>query len=658
MTDLFGVAVRGRRIESGLTQHDLALLTEVSVRTIRAIERGRVSRPHHRTAAALASALGLARDRPSPAVEPHRGLEVRVLGPLEVVRDGRVIEVGAPMQRCLLGLLALKAGRVARMEEIAETLWGQRPPARWTNLVHTYVARLRRATGSPDAIVAGLGGYRLRTDLVRLDLSRFEDHVSRGLALTRAEEQASRGLASVPFDERVARGLERHRGDAGQEAFALLGAALGLWRGGPLEDLPAHLRDQLTPLSVAIEERYVAAALAYSDVATASGDHDRAISVLTGLSRSRPLHEGLQARLMIALALAGRQADALDVYASIRRRLRQELGVDPGQEIRDAHLRVLRQNLPVRVRVSASYELPADTAAFCGRTAQADRLVEELSRADGPRVVVTGGAGTGKSALAIHVAHRVATRYPDGQLYVDLRGTRLDAEPMTALEALARMSRSLGAPDAAIPADADEAAARFRSLADGRRLLIVLDNACGPDVVRSLLPGSPTCGVLITSRRTLAPVGAAPFELEALSEPDALTLLAHLIGESRVSDERHAAEELVRLCDHLPLAVRVAAARLSARPAWPVGHLAAKLRDERYRLRELAVDGWEVRASLLAGYRDLLRVEGPEAARLFRLLGHLTGPDMTPTTAAALTATAQARPAAGAGADAGADAGA
>ncbi|NUR90812.1 MAG: helix-turn-helix domain-containing protein [Nonomuraea sp.] len=333
MTELFGAAVRGRRVAYGLTQHDLARLTDVSVRTIRAIEGGRVSRPHRRTTAALTSALGLAQERRGG----YRGLEVRVLGPLEVVRDGRVVEVGAPMQRCLLGLLALKAGRVARMDEIAEALWAHRPPARWANLIHTYVARLRRTTGSPAAIIAAPGGYRLCTDHVHLDLTHFEHHLSEAL------------MGPPPASCRAADDLDRPRA-VPESAFRVLEAALGLWRGALLEDLPGHLRDQLAPLTVTVEERYVAATLAYADAATATGNHERTIPVLAGLSRSRPLHEGLQARLMIALALAGRQADALDLYASTCDRLRRDLGVDPGPELRDAHLHVLRQTLPTGAR--------------------------------------------------------------------------------------------------------------------------------------------------------------------------------------------------------------------------------------------------------------------------------------------------------------------
>jgi tetratricopeptide (TPR) repeat protein len=500
-------------------------------------------------------------------------------------------------------------------------LWGERPPKSCLRLVHVYVGRLRalvepgRRKGSPAGVIASArGGYRLEADACKLDLSRFD-----GLA-ARAEQRQAAGEPAA--------------------ARELLGQALACWRGPLLDGAGARLRRH--PAAVAVSRRRMAVALRYADLALDRGDYAGVADRLRDLVEAEPLHEGLAARLMLALAGRGEQAAALDLFADLRNRLDAQLGVTPGAELADAHLRVLRRQLPApagRAGRRVPAQLPADIAAFTGRSPHLERLDTLLPDGSGAVVItaIAGTAGIGKTALAVHWAHRVRDRFPDGQLHLDLRGYAR-TPPLRPAEALARFLHDLGVPAEQVPHDVDEAAALYRSLLAGKRLLVVLDNARDPDQVRPLLPGAPGCLVLITSRNQLtglvAREGAHRLTLDVLSPDEARTLLARVLGADRVRAEPEAADELARLCGHLPLALRIAAADLLSRPHDTVDGYAARLRRGN-RLAALQIDGDEqaaVRAAFDLSYAAL----PPDARRLFRLLGQLPGPDATVDAAAAL----------------------
>lgn len=365
-----------------------------------------------------------------------------------------------------------------------------------------------------------------------------------------------------------------------------------------------------------------------------------------------PLHEGAGARLMLALAGSGQQAAALRFFTEMRARLVEELGVEPGAEILAAHLRVVRQELPVAASSNGVVahpagafprpaQLPVDIAGFAGRVAHLAQLNATLRDVndDSHITVINGTAGVGKTALAVHFGHQVADRFPDGQLYLDLRGYA-PTSPMTVGEALGSLLRSLGLPPERIPVDEQEQAAAYRSLVAGKRMLVVLDNARSADQIRPLLPASPHCLVVTTSRTTLTTIdGATHLHLDVLSEQEALTLLARLAGPDRVAAEPDAAATLVGLCARLPLAVRIAGARLAARPGWPIHTVVERLTDEHHRLDELRMDDRAVRASFAVSYHTLQTSDDPvdqTAARAFRLLGALDWVDVSVPVAAAL----------------------
>lgn len=636
----FGERLRAHRISAGLTQQEVAGRAGMSVRAVRYIEQGRVRRPRPESVRRLAAAVtGLEVAGGSPACvrpaggEPGStaGLVVAVLGPLTVHRDGEPVDVGPAKQRALLGLLALQPGRAVSHEEIISVLWGDDPPHSHRNLIHTYVARLRKAlgTGAP-VIVARHGGYLLAaTEEHRLDLSRFE-----GL-LIRA--------GAVRLGDPVT-------------AMALYHDALGCWQGAVLADLTSRLHQH--PAAVSAGRRRVTAALAYADLALDHGLHEKAAEQMWRLLEEEPLNEGLHARLMLALAGTGQQAAALHLFNELRVRLSEELGVEPGTEVKDAHLQVLSNRSsaapgpragPAGTTVKpVPAQLPADVAVFTGRTTYLEQLNADLADAHEREPataaisVIVGTAGVGKTTLAMHWAHRVRGGFPDGQLYVDLRGHD-PGRPMHPIEALTLFLRALGVPAAHVPTEVDEAAGLYRSLLADRRVLIVLDNCNGVDQVRPLLPGAPGCAVLITSRDRLgglvAKEGARRITLAPLSPDEALALLAAALGRERARTP--AAAELVRLCAYLPLAIRISAANLDNDPNRGVAEYVAELREGN-RLAALKVDSDRqnsVRAAFHLSYLSL----PAQVRRLFRLLGLIPGPDFTADAAAALTASSMGR---------------
>ncbi|MDI5975106.1 BTAD domain-containing putative transcriptional regulator [Amycolatopsis magusensis] len=581
----FGAVLRAHRSRAGLTQRELASRSGVSLRAIRYLEQNRVARPRRDSLRRLAEALEL----PGAVAAawacgdfrlPPDQLSIGVLGPLTVTRDGVPLDLGPAKQRCLFALLALRAGEVVDRAEIIDVLWGDRPPASCSNLVHTYVSGLRKVLeperGGPfaPALHSSYGGYRL--DAADLDLARFDDLARRARASRFAEPQV---------------------------ALALFAQALREWRGPVLAGLPPNLRAH--PVALAVSSRRLATAFDYADTALAAGEGARAVGELQELAGEEPWHEGLSARLMLALAASGQQAAALALFAEVRQRLADELGVEPGAELRAAHLRVVRGELGCGEVVPA--QLPADVDGFAGRAGYLARLDEFA-----PATVLHGRAGVGKSALAVHWAHRVRVRFPDGQLYVNLRGYTRD--PVRPLDVLTRFLRALGVPPDGVPAELEEAAHLYRTRLANRAVLVVLDNAADSEQVCPLLPGTATC--LVTSRdRLSAGPGARRIRLDVLEQAEAHRLLAGMLGGERLAAEPAAVRELVTACDQLPLALRLAGANLLAAPGSGVAAYNAAVRAHG-RLRELEDRHDAVRSAFDLSYARL----DPRARRLFRLL--------------------------------------
>ncbi|MFC6021995.1 tetratricopeptide repeat protein [Plantactinospora solaniradicis] len=569
-------------------------------------------------------------------------VRVEILGSVRAWRGQHHIDFSSPGQRTVLGLLALAAGRPMTRAEIIDALWDDdRPPPTATNIIQTHVKNLRRLlepnrqTHTRSVVLPRVGdGYAMAVPAQNLDLLRFRE-----LAGAAAEAQ--------------------RRGDPSSSA-RLLQRALALWRGAPLVDAPLLARH---PKVVALIEERRAAVSRYGEVMIATG---RAADVLPALEEAAahsPLDETAQGLLIRAYHAMGRRDRAVSAFREVRQRLIEELGVEPGPELAAAYRAALRTPdqgpaAPARpagrpqgdpVRPAGPAQLPADVSGFIGRSAETsmlDRLLlrpPEEGRAEAsavPTVVLSGTAGVGKTALALRWGHRARHRFPDGQLYVNLRGYDID-QPMPAREALAGFVRALGVPGTEVPFDLDECAARYRSQLDGRRMLIVLDNAASVDQVRPLLPGSASCAVLVTSRDTLAGLvardGADRIGLDLLSTADSVELLWRTLGE-RVARESEAAAALAGRCARLPLALRVAAELILTRPTAPLAVLVRELADEQGRLHLLDAGGdprTGVRAVLSWSYQQL----APAAARAFRMLGLHPGPDIDRYAAAAFFGT-------------------
>jgi DNA-binding SARP family transcriptional activator/tetratricopeptide (TPR) repeat protein len=603
--EAFGGVLRARRLSRGLTQEGLSRLAGVSVRAVRDIERGRVRRPHKDSVRRLAAAVGL---DSAAAAGPADLLEIKLLGPLTVLHAGGAVDLGPPRQRCVLGLLSLRPNKVVGQDEIIDVLWGAQPPATSRNMVHAYVSRLRRLLPprqGTSLIAGGGGGYRLIVDSDQLDVLRFDELVAQA--------------AADP-----------------ESALDLYAQALACWRGPVLADLTARLWRH--PAAVALARRRVDAVLAYADLAIAAGLHQRAEEQLRALTVEEPLHEGAHARLMLAVASSGGRAAALDLFAEVRGRLVEELGLEPGPELSDVQARVLRGELPLAGARPVPAQLPADVVGFTGRTDHLARLDGLLSMTGG--VVITtiaGMAGVGKTALAVHWAHRVAERFAGGQLYVSLQG-HTPGPPVRPLQALAGLLRALGVPADAVPVELDEAATLYRSLLAGRRMLVVLDNAANAEQVRPLLPGSPGSLVLLTSRDRLtglvATHGVHRLTLGVLTPAESVALLARMLGADRVNREPEAAAELAQICGRLPLALRIAAANLTDRPARSIADHVAGLRTDG-RLSELAVADDPQVAVRVAFDQSYARLS-PAARRMFRQLSLAPGTDLSLPGAAAL----------------------
>jgi DNA-binding SARP family transcriptional activator/tetratricopeptide (TPR) repeat protein len=560
--------------------------------------------------------------------------EFCLLGPFMVCSGGVPVLVQRGKQRAVLAALLLEANREVSLDALAEALWGPAPPPSARVTVQNYVVRLRKALGEGDRnrIRTQPGGYLITVDPGELDVRRFEDLLG-----------AARSAA---------------RDGSWQVVAASAGAALALWRGEPLEGVESEVlaAREIPRLS---ELRYQALE-SRIDADLHLGRHAEVIAELRMLAGRHPLREPLHAQLMLALYRDGRQAEALIAYQNARRVLIEELGTEPGNGLRDLYQQILTADPALAITEPVSptagapvvispgqitlRQLPPTARHFTGRTGELTALTGLLGRSAGqaPGTVVisaiSGTAGVGKTALAVHWAHQVAERFPDGQLFMNLRGYD-PAQPMPAADALAGFLRALGVPGQDIPPEEAGRAALYRSLLAGRRMMVVLDNAGSAEQVRPLLPAAPHCVAVVTSRDSLAGLvardGAHRLDLDVLTLAEATTLLRVLIG-GRVDADPASAATLAAQCSRLPLALRVTAELASARPAVPLADLVIELADEQRRLDLMEAGGDErtaVRAVFSWSYQRL----DTDTGRAFQLAGLHPGPDLDPYAAAALT---------------------
>jgi DNA-binding SARP family transcriptional activator len=534
-------------------------------------------------------------------------------------------------QRGLLAALLLNPGRKMPLAELAELLWDGEPTPSARVTVQNYVMRLRKALGDAGAarISTLPGGYRLQLHDAELDVSRFT------ALLTSAQDAARAG----EWDE----------------AAAGAAAALALWRGDPLEDVDcALLKLREVPRLAELRAQALDTRI---DADLHRGRHCGVIAELRDLIGREPLREHRHALLMLALYRCGRQAEALAAYQEVRRTLATELGIDPGGELRRLHERILAgdagltapptaaevaQTAPVQP-VPVPRQLPASARLFVGRQTEVGRLddlvMQAVQTADGGTVMLSaidGMAGVGKTALAIHAAHRLAGDFPDGQLFIDMHGYTHGHEPRSAGEALEMFLRAIGVPPQWVPPGTDQRAAMFRQRLAGTRTMIVLDNAVSEAQVRPLVPGSAGCLVLVTSRRRLKGLDEAlVLSLGVLPRANALRLFRAVAGPGRAPLDDPLLPEIVQLCAQLPLALRIAAALLRHRPVWTLEYLARLLRAQQTRISALSDGERDLGAIFDLSYRSL-----PAAEQLmFRCFGLIPGPDFDSYATAALTGT-------------------
>ncbi|GGV29163.1 AfsR/SARP family transcriptional regulator [Streptomyces spectabilis] len=557
------------------------------------------------------------------------GLSFRLLGPVGGRAGDEPLAVGSPQQQAVLAMLLLREGRAVSMAELVDGLWGEEPPRTAHRTVLTYVSRLRtvlepgrRAGESGGVLVSVPGGYALRAEGIEVDSVRFE-----------REATDRRGGVRAVHDR--------------------LDGALGRWRGAALAGVPGpwaqRERDRLEELRSTAREALFGHAL---DL----GRHAQVVPELQAMVAEFPLRERLSELLMLALYRCGRQAEALAVHRAAREALRTELGIAPSASLTEVQRRILtadpglmasgeqsgaggraaRPAAPAPSVRPLPQQLPSDIADFTGRDAAVDAILAVLD-GDGEEqkhavtvCTVSGTAGVGKTAVAVHVAHALGEAYPDGRLHVDLGAGSTPADPASVL---ADFLAALGTPSDRIPLGLEQRAALYRTLLADRRVLLVLDNALDAEQIRPLLPGTAGCAVLVTCRsRDLALPGAHRFDLDVPPGSEALALLAAIVGPERVNAEPEAARALVEACGRLPLAVRIAASRLDGRPGRSIASLEQRLQDERARLDELRVGGLAVASAFRLGYGAL----PPDAARAFRLLALSDAPDIPLPVAAAL----------------------
>jgi DNA-binding SARP family transcriptional activator/predicted negative regulator of RcsB-dependent stress response len=602
-------------------------------------------------------------------------MRIRILGTLEVLAEGQWQPIGSAKWRSLLACLLLRAGQVVSTDALVDELWGEDPPDTARNLISIYALRVRRLLGDDRRLVFRAPGYVLNV--------------------------ADGDVDTHQFSALVADGRNALEDGDPVRAAALLSAALSLWRGPFLADVPLTAlvgteADRAEEQRLSATELWVKAHIACDRPAEVIGE-------LRGLVADNPLREGAWLLLMRALDAAGRHAEALCAYGEAREAIADALGVDPGPELQQFYRELLDSDtvtaadmaaysrepgpraagapeqgegipvgdIPGRITMGSYVEagpasapaaalvavepsaasasdtpppaqLPADIGDFTGRESQVGSLCDMLTghgAAGGPGAVpiafVAGAGGLGKTTLAIHAAHQIRDRFPDGQLYVDLLGAT--PQPLPPGDVLARFLRDLGVEGSKVPAGDEERAALYRTRLTGRRVLIVLDNARDNAQVRPLLPGSASCAVLVTTRNRTADLASTRYvDLHVLDDHEALELFTRILGDDRPVAEPDATAEVLVACAGLPLAIRICAARLAARRNWKIATMASRLRDERRRLDELAVGDLAVRASFQVSYDTLRRSRGVDPARAFRLLGLWQGASISLPGAAAL----------------------
>lgn len=557
--------------------------------------------------------------------EGKHHLALHLLGPLRAWRGDREVVVGPPKQRAVLAVLAGHAGDVVSREQIVDALWGSEAPASAANAVHTYVAALRRALdpdrGSRESgafIVSRVGGYELRVPADAVDTAVFVRRYGEAQHLATAGE---------------------HR-----TALARFESALGLWHGEALSGIPgpyaALERTRLREMRYAATEGWIAGLIA-------EGRSEAAVVAASEAIAQEPLRERLRHLHMLALFRCGRQAHAIQAYHDIRAVLRDELGIDPGPELRALHERILAGETSAGTSAQATSwatapaspwtrnstvrtlnQLPPTARVFIGRETELRQarhnLAEDLSErgSTAPILAIDGPAGVGKTAFALELSRECVNLFPDGQLYVDLRGSGRD-RPRSAFEGLARLLQELGVEHDRLPLDLEGRVTLYRRLMHGRRMLVLLDNAADADQLRPLIPPGPT-GVIVTSRRPqrglVAREGARRIGLRPLDREAAAGLFAALLGHERCVGQHPYLEQLADYCGRLPLGIRIAAGTMAANPYLRPEDLAARYENPHTRLDHLCVEGdgeASVRCALEASYRALPAA----AAQLFRALG-------------------------------------
>ncbi|MEU6603346.1 AfsR/SARP family transcriptional regulator [Streptomyces flaveolus] len=577
-----------------------------------------------------------------------KAVRFAVLGPVRAWCEGQELDLGSPQQRAVLAALLLREGHLVSTEQLIYGIWGSNPPLAAVSTVRTYVSRLRRILepdrsggGRNQVVVSVGGGYAIPKTEITLDVTKFEELAADGKRLNKE--------GMLP------------------EAAKALTSALEMWRGNPLEGVPGPFADvERTRLM----ERHMSVLEARLDLDLRLGNHDDIVAELTALCAEYPLRERLRALLMLALYRCGRQSEALGVYQDARRVLVSELGVEPGNELRELHSQVLtsdpqlaipepvdQEQQAARARTSTpapginrhapQHQLPPQLSVFAGRREQldeADRLVAAAGGRAGPTIgLIIGTAGVGKTSFAVHWAHRVAADFPDGKLYLDLRGFSADDAPKSPSEAVSVLLQSLGVPAQQLPEHAEAQLAMYRSIIAERRMLLLLDNARDAQQVRPLLAGGPGTLIIVTSRVQLSGLvaadGAHPIYLDVLSEDDSLDMLAQRLGPHRLQAEPEAALDVVDCCARLPLALSIVAARAATRPSFRLEDIAAELRTSRGNLDAFDSGGdpsLNARSVFSWSYSAL----SEPAAHLFRFLSLHVGSHMSIPSIASLSAVA------------------
>ncbi len=545
----------------------------------------------------------------------------RLLGNVTVELDGEAVNVGHARQQTVLAALLINANTAVSTDELIDRIWAANPPHRPKDTLHTYLTRLRKTL--PTSITRHGSSYQLTTPDTTIDLHHFRHLIN---------------TAHATLDD--------------EQARALFDEALALWRGEPFAGLDTPW---LNSVRAAVEKEYLAATLDHTDLGLRLGRHTEMLADLAAQAERFPLDERLAGQYMIALYRSGRQADALRHYQHTRAQLAGELGVDPSSALQDLHHQILTNNArlhtpqtpaPIVLAAPVPRQLPAAPGTFTGRTEELAALSRALDPAPDtgsrlsvmPIAVIAGAGGIGKTWLALHWAHQHLHRFPDGQLYVNLRGFDPSGQPTTPHDAVRAFLDALGANPGAIPVELDSQIGLYRSLVADKRMLILIDNAADAAQVTPLLPGSPTCTVVVTSRDRLTGLvtahSAHVLPIDVLPNSDAHALLAARLGPRRLAEEPEAVADLLASCAGLPLALSIVAGRAQEHPEFPLTTLATELHDTTHRLAALDEDNTNsVRTILSWSYTTLT----PEHATTFDLLGLAPGPDISHTAATNLT---------------------